>query len=284
LLASTNLVLELGIILYLLMGWQFMAGEWIGGPVLVAIMSPLVKLTYPKKLVESARKRHEDGEGHQHMSMTVEGSTWRERLLNPETRIRVAQNFTMECAMLWKDLLAGFLVGGLLSSFVPEAFWKTLFLTDASPWIRVPVDALIGPVVAMLTFVCSIGNVPLAAVLWAGGASFGGILAFLYGDLIILPLLDVYRRYFGWRMAAYMAVVFFATMALSACIMDVAFAVAKLTPVQSGHVSQEMTQFSLNYTFWLNLVFGLVGIYWFWLSRRDRLQRAYRHSAGHRQS
>ena len=221
--ASTNLVLELGIILYVLLGWQFMAGEWIGGVVLVAVMSVLVKLTYPTKLAEAARTHEEAAGGHQHMSMTVEGATWWERIRKPEARVRVAQNFAMEWSMLWKDLAIGFLVGGFIAAFVPDAFWKALFLTDASPWLKVPMNALIGPIVAVLTFVCSIGNVPLAAVLWAGGASFGGVLAFLYADLIVLPLLDVYRRYFGWRFAAYIATIFFVTMVVSAVVVDLAF-------------------------------------------------------------
>ena len=131
--ASTNLVLELGIILYVLLGWQFMVGEWIGGVVLVVVMSLLLKVVYPKDLVEEARRHEEPGSGHHHMSMTVEGDTWWERLVNPKTRIRVAQNFAMEWSMLYKDLLIGFLVGGFLAAFVPDAWWKAMFLQDASP-------------------------------------------------------------------------------------------------------------------------------------------------------
>ncbi|MBV9828969.1 MAG: permease, partial [Alphaproteobacteria bacterium] len=173
--ASTNLVRELGVMLYLLMGWQFTAGEWVGGLALIAVMSTLVKLAYPSELMEAARSQrggerrspaHDDG---------GEGAHDRPRLTNPQTRVRVAQNFTMEWSMLWKDLAIGCLVGGFLAAFLPDAFWKALFLTDASPWLKVPANALLGPLIAMATFVCSIGNVPLAAVLWAGGASFGGV-------------------------------------------------------------------------------------------------------------
>ena len=200
--ASTNLVLELGVILFLLFGWEFMAAEWIGGVVLIVIMSVLVKLTFPKRLVEEARTHKEKGHGHEHMSAAVEGEISRARLANPEARIKVAQNFAMERRMLWKDLAAGFLIGGFLSAFVPDSVWQALFLANASPAVRTVANVLIGPFVAMLTFVCSIGNVPLAAILWSGGASFGGVITFLYADLIVLPLLDVYRRYFGWRMMA----------------------------------------------------------------------------------
>ena len=281
--ASTNLVLELGIVLYVLMGWQFMAGEWIGGVVLVAIMSVLVKLTYPRDLADRARRHKETGSGHEHMSMTVEGATWLDRLRNPKTKVLVAQNFAMEWSMLWKDLAIGFLVGGFLAAFVPDGFWKALFFTDAPTWIKLPLNALIGPIVAMLTFVCSIGNVPLAAVLWGGGASFGGVLAFLYADLIVLPLLDVYRRYFGGRMALYIAVIFFITMTLSALLVDLAFSAIGWVPAQNTNVRAEMTHFSLNYTFWLNLIFGVLAAYLFWVSAKHPMQHDHHHH-GHDQS
>ena len=279
--SSTNLVLELGIILYVLMGWQFMAGEWIGGIVLVTVMSLLLRLVYPKALIEEARRHEEAGSGHHHMSMTVEGDTWWERLRNPKTRVRVAQNFAMEWSMLYKDLLIGFVVGGFLAAFVPDAWWKAMFLQDASPWIKVPFDALIGPVVACLTFVCSIGNVPLAAVLWAGGASFGGVLAFLYADLLVLPLLDVYRRYFGWRMAAFMAGLFFVTMAVSALVMDLAFSALGLVPSHDTDVRAQLTDFSLNYTFWLDLAFGALALYLFWLNGRHPMIHGHHADGDH---
>ncbi|HEX4766202.1 MAG TPA: permease [Lichenihabitans sp.] len=278
--ASTNLVLELGIILFLLMGWPFMAGEWIGGIVLVVVMSLLVRLTYPRALAEAARTHEEAGGGHQHMSMTVEGPTWRARLLNPATRVRVAQNFAMEWSMLWKDLGVGFLVGGFLASFVPDAFWQALFLTHASPWVRIPLNALLGPIVACLTFVCSIGNVPLAAVLWAGGAGFGGVLAFLYADLIVLPLLDAYRRYFGWRMAAYIGAVFYVTMVVAALIMDLAFTALGWIPPHEAGIRARLATFSLNYTFWLDLLFGALALYLFWLARRNPMQHGHHHDRG----
>ncbi len=210
--ASTNLVIELGIVLYLLMGWQFTAGEWIGGVVLVVILSLLVRLTYPARLVEAARHHPEPGVGHEHGDTAEAGGTLAEKLARRETWVQVARNFTMDWSMLWKDLLLGFLIAGALSVFVPTGVWQALFVKGASPWVQVPANALLGPIVAVLSFVCSIGNVPMAAVLWGSGVSFGGVLAFLYADLIVLPLLDVYRRYYGWKMAAYIAAVFYATM------------------------------------------------------------------------
>ena len=161
--------------------------------------------------------------------------------------------------MLWKDLLVGFVVGGLISAFVPTAFWMAIFHSGGSPWLTVPVDALLGPLIAIVTFVCSVGNIPLAAILWAGGASFGGVLSFIYADLIVLPLLDTYRRYFGWRMAAYLFAVMFATMVLAGIVVDAGFTLAGLVPQPNPNVKAEITTFSLNYTFWLNLVFGAWG-------------------------
>lgn len=282
LIASTNLVLELGVILFILLGWQFAAGEWLGGVVLIAVMSMVVKLTYPAKLVEDARGHEESGAGHRHMSMSVDGPTIWTRLRKPEARVRIAQNFVMEWSMLWKDLLIGFAVGGLLSAFVPDAVWKALFVTDASPWIKIPLNALLGPLIAVLTFVCSVGNVPLAAVLWAGGASFGGVLAFLYADLIVLPLLDVYRRYFGWRMAAYIGGVLYVTMVIAAAAMDITFSGLGLVPAQTADVKDRLTQFSLNYTFWLNLLLGALALYFIWVARQNPMhhgREAERHPA-----
>jgi len=270
--ASTNLVLELGIVLYLLLGWQFAAAEWLGGVVLIAVMSLLVRLTLPRRLVEEARGHPEQGGGHEHRSMTVEGGTWAERLRSPDTAVRVAQNFAMDWRMLWKDLAAGFLIGGLLAAFVPQTVWQTLFLDNAPEWQRVSAGVLIGPLVAVLSFVCSIGNVPLAAVLWAGGASFGGVIAFLFADLIILPLLDVYRRYFGWRTALYMAVVFYASMVVSTLIVDRSFSALGIVPEQAPDMARRVTHFAFNYTFWLNLVALALAVWLFVLNRRHPMK------------
>lgn len=278
--ASTNLVLELGVILYLLMGWQFAAAEWLGGVVLIAVMSLIVKLTLPARLVDEARGHEESGGGHEHMSMTVEGGSWRERLRSPSTPVRVAQNFAMDWRMLWKDLAAGFLIGGLLAVFVPRGFWQGLFLTNASDWVRVPVGALIGPIVAVLSFVCSIGNVPLAAVLWAGGTSFGGVVAFLFADLIILPLLDVYRRYFGWRTALYMATVFYASMVLAALLVDRFFTALDIVPQRAADIRAEVTHFSLNYTFWLNMLALILAAWLFVLNQRHPMDHGGHHHSG----
>lgn len=273
--ASTNLVLELGLILLLLLGWQFMLGQWIGGILLVVIMSLIVKATASPALIEEARSHPEASRGHQHASMQAAGDTWWGRVTNPATRILVAQNFAMEWSMLWKDLAIGFVVGGLVSAFVPPDFWRTIFLQGRSPWVAVPVDALLGPLVAVVTFVCSVGNIPLAAVLWASGASFGGVLAFIYADLIVLPLLDSYRRFFGWRMAAYIGGVFYVTMVIAAIIVEVLFLGTGLTPPAATGAREHLTHFSLNYTFWLNLAFGGLALWLFWINRQHPMDHSH---------
>jgi uncharacterized membrane protein YraQ (UPF0718 family) len=245
--------------------------------VLVVIMSVLVRLTYPAKLVEDARRHPEAGDGHEHEAMTLEGATLWQKLKDPRALIVIAQNFAMDWSMLWKDLVGGFLIAGALSAFVPAAFWAALFLKSATPWLQVPVNALVGPLIAVISFVCSIGNVPMAAVLWASGISFGGVLSFLYADLIVLPLLDVYRRYYGWRMAAYIAVVFYVTMVLAGLIMDVAFTAAGLVPEPNPNIRAELTTFSFNYTFWLNLAFGALAAYFVWLNRKHPMDHGHHH-------
>jgi len=267
--ASTNLVVELGVVLYLLMGWQFTAAEWIGGVVLIGIMAGLIGLTYPKRLIDEARHHPEGGGGHGHGDMTAPGNTLWAKLTGRQGRIMIAQNFAMDWAMLWKDLALGFLIAGALSIFVPDTVWQRLFVTHASPMVQVPINALIGPLVAVISFVCSIGNVPMAAVLWGAGISFGGVLAFLYADLIVLPLLDVYRRYYGWKMAAYIGVVFYATMVLAALAMDVLFNALGWVPVRNPNIRAEMTRFELDYTFWLNIAFGSLAAFLFWTARRN---------------
>lgn len=275
LIASTNLVLELGIILYLLMGPVFTAAEWVGGVVMIIVMAIVVRATYPTKLVDAARGYEEQGSGHNHQVTAVEGDSWIARVRNPKTPVLVAQNFAMEWSMLWKDLAAGFLIGGFVATFVPSDWWHTLFLTDAPAWVRIPANALIGPVVAMLTFVCSIGNVPLAAVLWGGGASFGGVIAFLYADLIVLPLLDVYRRYYGWRFALYLFAVLFTAIVATGIVIDVGFNALGVVPTTHGDIRAAMTDFKIDYTFWLNLV-ALAGAGWLFITnRRNPMQHEH---------
>jgi uncharacterized membrane protein YraQ (UPF0718 family) len=277
--SSTNLVIELGIILWLLMGWQFTAAEWIGGLVLIAIMTVLVKVTYPKALVEEARAHVDEVGGHEHGPAEADTRTVLQRLRDPAVQVAVAQNTAMDVSMLWKDLLGGFVIAGFLGAFVSDGAWKALFLHSAAPGVQLVGNAVVGPLIAIVSFVCSIGNVPLAAILWASGLSFGGVIAFLYADLIVLPLLDIYRKYYGWRMMLYIFGVFFATMVLSAIVMDLAFSALHAVPAPNPNVRHDLTMFAFNYTFWLNLVFGALALYLWRLNRLHPMDHGC-HTAG----
>jgi uncharacterized protein len=279
--SSTNLVIELGVILWLLMGWQFAVAEWTGGIVLIALMFLIVKLTYPKKIIEDARAKQQPvskkccdtgnkNHDHDHMHMdSMKGVSAPEKvsIFDPQTQRKIAGNYFMEWSMLWKDLAIGLLIAGVIAAFVPQNVFDVLFLKNASPVVREIVSAFIGPVIAIITFVCSIGNLPLAAIFWSQGMGFSGVLSFLYADLIVIPLLDVYRKYYGWKLMWYIFIVFFITMVFAGLIMSLPFNIFHLIPRNIGDVREELVRFRINYTFYLNIVFGLISLYFFFLSR-----------------
>jgi uncharacterized protein len=216
--ASTNLVIELGIILAVLIGWQFTAGEFIGGPIMIALIAVLFRRFLSRRLVEEAREHADRGvvgrmEGHAEMDMSVAGtgSIWK-RLRSPQGLTAISNYFVMDWAAVWMDVFGGLLIAGALAAWVPNSFWRALFLQHHGALSTIW-GPLIGPLVAILSFVCSIGNVPLAAVLWNGGISFGGVLAFIFADLIILPILNVYRKYYGRRVSAFLLATSYAAMA-----------------------------------------------------------------------
>jgi uncharacterized membrane protein YraQ (UPF0718 family) len=278
--SSTNLVIELGIILFLLLGWQFTIAEWIGGIVLIAIMAFLVKVTYPTKIIEEGRTHKEVMSGHDHHEMSSEskGTFW-QQIKTKDARVAIAQNFVMEWSMLQKDLIIGFLIAGFVSVFVPLSFWHVIFLTNSPLYIRVIVGAFVGPLIAIITFVCSIGNVPLAAILWSQGMNFAGVLSFLYADLIVIPLLSVYRKYYGSKMMCYMLAIFFTTMVATGLIMFVPFALFHQIPIPSGNIQSQLTNFSFNYTFWLNIIFGILVSYFIYLNLKNPMMHG--HGGGH---
>ncbi|MCO5995988.1 permease [Actinoallomurus rhizosphaericola] len=257
--ASTNLVIELGIILALLMGWRFTAAEFVGGPIMIVILAVLFRLVLRERLLRDAREQAERGvagsmEGHAAMDMSVrrQGSFWR-RLLSGEGFTSVAHVFVMEWAAILRDLVIGLLIAGGIAAWVPDSFWRHFFLVGhplaAKLW-----GPLVGPLVAVISFVCSIGNVPLAAVLWKGGISFGGVVAFIFADLIILPIILIYRKYYGTRMALFVTGTFYAAMVLAGYLVELLFGVTGLIPGERRAVVMERG-ISWNYTTWLNLGF-----------------------------
>ena len=259
--ASTNLVLELGILLAVLLGWQFTLAEFTGGPLMIAILVLLFKLFLSPKLVESARAQAEQGisgrmEGHAAMDMSMhKGSTW-QRMLSQKGRTAVSHFFVMDWASLWVDIAVGLLIAGALSAWVPKHFWQGFFL-EGHPLLAKFWGPLVGPIVAVISFVCSVGNVSLAAVLWSGGISFGGVVAFLFADLTVLPILDIYRKYYGLKMTAFLTVIFYFSMFIAALAVEFVFGLLHLIPhARSIQIAEETI--SWNYTTWLNIVFLVV--------------------------
>lgn len=256
---STNLVVELGIILALLMGWRFTAAEFIGGPIMIVLVAVLFRLFVRSRLVEAARAQADRGlagsmEGHAAMDMSVTGEgSFPRRLLSPRGYTAVSHVFVMEWAAILRDLIVGLLIAGAIGAWVPESFWQNFFLTD-HPVLSAVWGPIVGPVVAIAAFVCSIGNVPLAAVLWNGGISFGGVTAFIFADLLILPILNIYRKYYGTRMMLTLLGTFYVAMVGAGYLIEILFGATGLVPKErNAMVMAEGIRW--NYTTWLNIVF-----------------------------
>ncbi len=257
-LASTNLVIELGIILVVLMGWQFMAAEYLGGVLMVIVLAAIFRLTLTPRLAQQARAQSEKGllgrmEGHAAMDMSVSGGTFWQKLFSGKGVTAVSNYFVMDWASVWVDIVLGLLIAGALAAWVPDSFWRAFFLSNNPTLARIE-GPLVGPLVAIVSFVCSVGNVPLAAVLWRGGISFGGVVSFIFADLIILPILDIYRKYYGWKVMGYILVTFYITMAAAGYVVEFLFAALGIIP-QNRSVVAIPVGIQWNYTTVLNLIF-----------------------------
>ncbi len=256
--ASTNLVAELGIILAILIGWQFTLAEFAGGFLLVAVLVLLFRLFLTGKMVDAARGQAGKGlkgkmEGHAEMDMAVTEGPLLRRIVSAQGWTAISHSFVMDGLAVWKDIAAGLLLAGALGAWVPQSLWNRFFLTG-HPLLAKFWGPLVGPVVAILSFVCSVGNVPLAAVLWNGGSSFGGVIAFLYADLIVLPILDIYRKYYGGRMSLFLLATLYTAMAGTAIVIEFLFQALHLIPAQRHAMVMEAA-IRWNYTTVLNLVF-----------------------------
>jgi uncharacterized protein len=257
--ASTNLVIELGVILALLMGWQFTVAEFAGGPVMIVLLAVLFRLLLREELLRKAREQADRGiagsmEGHAAMDMSVQRSgSFASRLFSADGYTAVAHVFVMEWAAIIRDLVIGLIAAGAIAAWVPDRFWRFFFVAGhplaAKLW-----GPLIGPVVAVLSFVCSIGNVPLAVVLWKGGISFGGVVAFIFADLLIAPILNIYRKYYGARMALFLAGTFYATMVTAGYVVELLFGGLGLIP-NPARARIPDQGVSWDYTTWLNIIF-----------------------------
>jgi uncharacterized membrane protein YraQ (UPF0718 family) len=266
--ASTNLVIELGIIMALLLGWQFTAAEFVGGPIMIVLIAVLFRLFLRQRLVDGAKRQADRGlagsmEGHAAMDMSVpsQGSLFA-RLSSPEGFTSVSHGFVMEWAAVLRDIVAGLLIAGALAAWVPDSFWQRIFFTG-HPLLAKIWGPLLGPVISIFAFVCSIGNVPLAAVLWNGGISFGGVISFIFADLIILPILVIYRKYYGTKMTLFILATFYVTMVFAGYAVELIFGVAGLIPETRNALVLNPT-ISWNYTTYLNIVFIVAGLVLVW--------------------
>ncbi len=257
--ASTNLVVELGIIMLVLLGWQFTLAEFVGAPLMVVFLVLVFRMFLSRDLLDQAKKQADKGvagrmEGHAEMDMSVTegGSLW-QRMTSDRGLTAISHYFVMDWAAVWLDIVGGLLIAGALAAWVPNTFWQSFFLTG-HPVLATLWGPIVGPLVAVISFVCSVGNIPLAAVLWNGGISFGGVIAFIFADLIVIPILNIYRKYYGLKMAGFLFATFYVAMAAAALIVDLIFGgFALIPPEHKARVVE--ASITWNYTTWLNLAF-----------------------------
>lgn len=264
--ASTNLVIELGILIFIFLGWEFVVAELIGGVIMIVVSATLIRLTYPKAWLEAARDRVEeaaDGGG--------DDFDWKERIRSREGWRMVGHNFVSEWRMVWEEIVIGFTIAGFVAVLVPASWWGMIFLLelqgDLPQWLIVVENALVAPFVAAATFIGSMGNIPLATVLSSNGVLFAGIMGFIYSDLIVPPLVAVNAKYYGWRVALYIAGIMYVAMVTTALLLHVGFGALGVTP-ESQRVVEEATRFAIDYTFWLNVAMAFVAVWLVWLHRR----------------
>jgi len=274
--ASTNLVIELGILIYIFLGWEFVVAEIIGGLLLISISSVLIKLFYPKKWVQQAREKLEAS------AAEAGGFDWKKRIRSKEGWWRVGSKFVMEWQMAWEDILIGFTVAGLVSVVVPASFWETIFLMgqqESLPlWLIKLENVLVAPFVAAATFIGSMGNIPLATVLNANGVLFAGLMGFIYSDLMVPPLVNINRKYYGTRLALYIAGMMYVSIVITALLLDLGFSSLGILP--EGNKEIEMvTRFKIDYTFWLNIFFVLLSMFWVFFHQKK--QKAQQGADGH---
>ena len=266
--ASTNLVVELSIIMLAFLGWQITLAEFIGAPIMVGLLILLFRWFLNRELLDEAKAQADRGvkgrmEGHAEMDMSVTegGSLW-QRLTSERGLTAISHYFVMDWAAVWMDIVGGLLIAGALAAWVPDEFWRSFFIVD-HPLLATLWGPIVGPLVAVISFVCSVGNIPLAAVLWNGGISFGGVIAFIFADLIVLPILNIYRKYYGLKMAGFLFVTFYAAMAAAALIVELIFGALGLIPAQRDARVVEAS-IAWDYTSWLNIAFLILAALLVW--------------------
>jgi len=286
--ASTNLVIELGAVLWVLMGWTFVAAELVGAFILIALMWLFIRLFLPKNIENEIRVRiamraakrvshpaHSTLLSHAHPECSpAEHAHDHEQDHVDASWTRVAHAAVTDWAMLWKEILGGFLIAGFLATLVPHDWWEALFLESGPAVVRSIENALVGPIIAVISFVCSVGNIPLASLLWSHGISFGGVISFIYADLIVIPIISIYAKYYGVRAAAWITAIFYASMVLAGIIVDFVFGSLGLIPKGARPPSAiEHAHIVWDYTSWLDFVALVFAAWLLFLHFRSRNKR-----------
>ncbi|WP_036477748.1 permease [Myxosarcina sp. GI1] len=285
LLASTNLVIELGFIIAIFLGWQFVVGEYLGGILLILFTWLIVKYTRPKELLRKAKRRLNEREGEENQDK--DAPNWKDKITSKKGWQQVAKKYFMEWGMVWKDVTFGFTIAGVIAAFVPRSFFQALFLGAGSQnpgFFAVLENTIVGPIAAFFTFIGSMGNIPLAAILFNNGVSFAGVIAFIFSDLVVFPVIRVNAKYYGWKVALYIVGVFFAALVATAIVMHYGFSLFGLLPESVEAVSPQSTErFAIDYTFWLNLVLLIItGILaWLRFGSGQKQQSKHQHHQQH---
>jgi YHS domain-containing protein/uncharacterized membrane protein YraQ (UPF0718 family) len=276
--ASTNLVVELGIVILVLLGWQFTVAEFIGGPIMIFLLAITGGLVFTKHLVAPALKRvrGETPGGHDHTAMIgvsserqdeLEAESWSIKLRSPAAWSDASSYAVADVTMLRRELVIGYTVAGMLAVLVPAHFWNSLFLNGHGFWTSLE-NVLVGPVIAVISWVCSVGNIPLALVLWSGGISFGGVIAFIFADLIAMPLILIYRKFYGWKLTLRIVLLFYLVMATGGLLTEGIFWAFGAIPT-NRRVATLTAHFEWNYTTYLNFIFIGVAVAVWWLAKNQ---------------
>lgn len=270
LLASTNLVIELGIIISIFLGWQFLVGEYVGGMLLILFSWLLITLIKPKKLIANAREHLKSDEQHEEHS-----SANKKSVFSLQAWQALGQKFNMEWMMVWKDVTIGFTIAGLISAFIPDTFFQTLFIgsgkgNESYSFITLVQHTVVGPIAAFITFIGSMGNIPLAALLFNKGVSFAGVMAFIFSDLVVFPVLRINAKYYGWRMSLFIAFLLFSSLIVASILLHYGFDIAGMLPSPDSVTITDTEFFKLNYTFYLNCAFLIISGVLIYLSQVNK--------------
>ncbi len=278
LLSSTNLVIELGIVISIFLSWQFVVGEYVGGILLILISWAFIKITNPKKLVENARKKlkGEDDDAKKNIP------DWRKEIKTLRGWKKVGNRYVMEWDMVWKDVTVGFTIAGIIAAFVPAAFFETLFIGVGNgnhdfSFLEILEHSIVGPVAAFMTFIGSMGNIPLASLLYSNGVSFAGVMAFIFSDLVVFPVLRIHANYYGWKMSLYIALMLFVALVASSLLLHYGFEFSGFMPEGDGNSMKDQDHFTINYTFFLNIGFLLVSVALVWLFFKKKKDTNHNH-------